>query len=162
LISYEVVSRDSFSIQECNVGSGAPCGAVYLSKGFETLLHRKLGDKAAKILNAKRLGEAMRYFETAIKYDFNPCNEACETVFEVPLPGAPDTPSIKLEDSYLQLTRLVLLSIILMSCRDEIDDVFRRVFDRILDLINNQIAEVRAKGKKLKVFPQGKCLNSCS
>jgi hypothetical protein len=105
LISYEVISRDDFSIQECNVGSGAPCGAVYLTKGFETLLRRKLGDEANTILNANRLKAAMRYFESDIKFSFNPCDDACDDEYNVPIPGAPDNPSIKLEDGFLALTK---------------------------------------------------------
>jgi hypothetical protein len=104
LISYEVISRDPFSIEECTVGSGAPCGAVYLNKGFESLLRRKLGAKANSVLTPNRLREAMRYFDTGVKCSFNRCNEACETEFDVPLPGAADSPDINLEDGYLKLT----------------------------------------------------------
>jgi hypothetical protein len=75
------------------------------------MLRRKLGDQADTILAPQRLREAMRFFETSIKYVFNPCSESCETEFDVPLPGAPDTPSIKLEDGFLQLTKLHLIQL---------------------------------------------------
>jgi hypothetical protein len=71
------------------------------------MLRRKLDDKADRILTPPRLREAMRYFETTIKYAFNPCSDSCETEFDVPLPGAPDTPDIKLEDGFLQLTKFL-------------------------------------------------------
>ena len=61
------------------------------------MLRRKLGDQADTILAPQRLREAMRFFETSIKYVFNPCSESC------------DTPSIKLEDGFLQLTKLHLI-----------------------------------------------------
>jgi len=105
LISYEVISPDDFSIQECNVGSGAPCGAVYLTKGFETLLRRKLGDDANSILTPNRLKAAMRYFESEIKFTFNPCVDGCEDEFNVPLNGATDNPNLKLEDGFLSLNK---------------------------------------------------------
>lgn len=86
------------------MGSGAACGAIFLHKGFEALLRAKLGRWADSILTDRNLGEAMRYFESAVKRTFNPHDEACETEFEVPMGGAEDVPSIGLEEGYLKLS----------------------------------------------------------
>jgi hypothetical protein len=105
LISYEIISRDPFSIDECNVGSGGQYGAMFLNKNFEMLLRRKLGDQAATILTAKRINEAIRFFENNIKRVFNPYDSMCETEFEVPLNNVPDIPDIGLQDGYLKLSK---------------------------------------------------------
>jgi hypothetical protein len=107
LISYVVISREPFSVEECNVGSGAACGAIYLHQGFEKLLRDKVGAQAKTILTERRVNEALRYFENAIKRAFNPYEEACETEFEIPMAGAPDVPALGLEEGYLKLSRSV-------------------------------------------------------
>jgi hypothetical protein len=86
------------------VGSGAACGAIFLHKGFETLLRQKLGSLANSVLTQKRLGAAMRYFETSVKRTFNPYDPNCETEFEVPMGGVADNSSIGLQEGYLTLT----------------------------------------------------------
>jgi hypothetical protein len=99
------VSRDPFSVEECNEGSGAACGAIFLNKGFEDLLRKKLGNQANAILTVRRLSEAIRYFENSIKRAFNPFDDACDDEYDIPLSGARDMPSIDLEDGYLKLSK---------------------------------------------------------
>ena len=99
------MSRDPFSVEECNEGSGAACGAIFLNKGFENLLRTKLGDQANTILTARRLNEAIRYFENSIKRAFNPFDDACDDEYDIPLSGARDMPGIDLEDGYLKLSK---------------------------------------------------------
>jgi hypothetical protein len=114
LISYEVVGLEPFSIEECNVGSGAACGAVFLNKGFEDLLREKLGGKAESILTSKRLVEAVRFFESSIKVAFNPYDEYTEDEFEVPMGSIGDVLEIGLEDGYLKLSKFIGIMTILM------------------------------------------------
>ena len=98
-------SRRPFIINECARGSGGTGGAQYLNAGFERLIRKKLGTRANEILNGKCLTEALRNFETTIKCQFNPLSEGCDSEFEIPVPGAPDIPSIGLESGYLKLTK---------------------------------------------------------
>jgi hypothetical protein len=105
LISYEVVCREPFVVEECNVGSGAACGAIFLNKGFEELLRKKLGGRAPSILTSKRLAQAMRFFESSIKAAFNPYDDYSGNNFDVPIGTVVDIPEIGLEDGYLTLTR---------------------------------------------------------
>lgn len=107
MISYEVVSLAPFCVEECNVGSGAACGAVFLNKGFEELLCQKFGEKAETILTSRRLAEAVRFFENSIKVAFNPYDEWSENEFDVPLGAVDDIPEIGLEDGYLKLSKFV-------------------------------------------------------
>ena len=103
-----VISRDPFQVEECNEGSGAACGAIFLDKGFGDLLCRKLGALAASTLTARRLNEAIKYFENSIKRAFNPFDEAsCEAEYDIPLSGLKDIPSIGLEDGYLKLSKFL-------------------------------------------------------
>jgi hypothetical protein len=92
-------------VEECNQGSGAACGALFLNKGFEDLLRRKLGDLTESVLKPKRLEEALRYFENSIKRAFNPFDASCDEEYEIPLSGARDVPRIGLEDGYLKLSK---------------------------------------------------------
>jgi hypothetical protein len=105
LISYFVASRDPFEIEECNVGTGAACGAVFLNRGFEAMLRKKLGSKATTILTERRLGDAMRYFESSIKRNFNPYDADGDDEYELPMGGLDQ---IGINDDYLKLTKYSL------------------------------------------------------
>ena len=92
-------------VEECNEGSGAACGAIFLNKGFENLLRKKLGQHAKTILSTRRLVEAIRYFENSIKRAFNPYDPSCDDEYDIPLSGAKDVPEIGLEDGYFKLSK---------------------------------------------------------
>jgi hypothetical protein len=51
------------------------------------------------------LANAVKSFEGAMKFQFDPFSEDCDAEFEVPLRGAPDIPKIGLEDGYLKISR---------------------------------------------------------
>lgn len=140
--SYKVISLYPFSIEGSTVESGAACGDIFLNKGFESLLHRKLGAQANSILTRKRLKYAIRYFDRSIKYSF-PYDEYCDTEYDVPLPGAPDVLAIGLEDGYLKLSKF-RNSCTSFNARDDIQSVFRPIFDKIYDLINQKMLAVEA------------------
>jgi hypothetical protein len=78
---------------------------MYLNKGFEALLRKKLGPQADTILTPRRLKASMTYFESSIKCNFNPYDEACDMEYEVPLSGTIDIPEIGLEEGYMKLSR---------------------------------------------------------
>lgn len=105
LIAYEMVERQPFSVRECTAGTGAACGAVFLNRNFEKLLHERLDPHDPKVLTPKRLMEAVRNFEGNLKFSFDPFSEECEDEFEVPLPGAPDIPRVGLEEGYIKLSK---------------------------------------------------------
>ena len=137
MISYEVVGLEPFSIEECNVGSGAACGAVFLNKGFEDLLREKLGGRAESILTSKRLAEAVRFFESSIKVAFNPYDEYTEDEFDVPM-GA-------IERCSRDWPRRRVFEIVEVhwcyddfnGVRDDIEGIFQPIFDQIYDLIRS-------------------------
>lgn len=105
LISYELVSRHPFKVKECTTGTGEACGAVFVTRNFEKLLHERLGPHSQKVLTPKRMMEAVRNFDGNLKLNFDPYDESCDKEFEIPLPGAPDIPSVGLEEGYLKLSK---------------------------------------------------------
>ena len=107
MIAYEIITRSPFQIQEANVGSGAACGATYLNRGFESLLRRKLGDQAVRILTPKRLREAMRYYENDVKAAFNPLDPNCEIDFDIPIPGVEDDDELGISEGFLKISKYV-------------------------------------------------------
>lgn len=87
-------------------GTGAACGSIFLTKNFEKLLRDHLGPHCQKVLTPKRLMEAVKHFEGQLKLNFDPYDQTyCDNEFEIPLPGAPDIPSVNLETGYLKLTK---------------------------------------------------------
>jgi hypothetical protein len=99
------VSHDPFQVEECNQGTGAACGAIFLNLNFENLLRKKLGHHSKRLLTDKRLLSAINFFEGSIKRNFNPYDPNCEKEFEVPLTGSESIPEIGLEDGYLMLSK---------------------------------------------------------
>jgi hypothetical protein len=102
LIAYKVVSHHPFRVEECTVGTGAACGAIYLDKGFEALIKRKFEEVG---LDQKRLADLLRQFDTSIKRNFNPYDPSAETDFELAISGVRDMPQIGLRDGYLLLPK---------------------------------------------------------
>jgi hypothetical protein len=101
-----VVSKTPFAVEECTIGTGAACGSIYLDQGFENLLKGRFGKAWEKVLTPKRLIEAVRYFDSSIKCEFNPLDpSAADAEFEVPMHGVDDIPWIGCEDGYLRLTK---------------------------------------------------------
>lgn len=92
-------------MEECTVGTGAACGAIYLDRGFEELLQKKFERVGANILDEKRLTGLVRQFDQAIKRQFNPLDEFSETEFEISLSGVEDMPEIGLRDGYLLISK---------------------------------------------------------
>jgi hypothetical protein len=108
LIAYKVKSQSPFQVEECSVGTGAACGAVYLDQNFEKLIRDRFGDKADAVLTDRRLKDMVRNFDMQIKRVFNPFDARCDSEFELPVTGVSDMPEINLEDGYLTLTRFGL------------------------------------------------------
>lgn len=104
MIAYEIITKEPFRIKECTGGSGGVCGALFLTRNFQDFIHHHLGEHS-HLLTAKRLEAAVKYFEGDLKFYFDPYSENCEDFYEVPLRGAPDIPSIGLEEGYLKISK---------------------------------------------------------
>lgn len=105
MISYELVSTEPFRLKECSTGTGAACGAIFLTDNFEKLLHQRLGARSQEVLTPKRLDYAVKSFEGYLKCNFDFFSEDCEKEFDIPLPGAPDIPEIGLNDGEISLSK---------------------------------------------------------
>ena len=104
LISYQSITKNPFHIKECTAGTGGACGAVYLTRNFEGFIYKRLGSRK-DVLTGKMLSNAVRSFEGAIKFQFDPYSDDGNLEYEIPLRGAPDMPNIGLEDGYLKVSR---------------------------------------------------------
>lgn len=144
-----MISQTPFRIEECTVGTGAACGAIYLDQGFETWLRNKFGEVRIH-LDERRVTELCRHFDNSIKLQFNPFDPLAETEFEIPISGIQDLPSIGLQDGYLIVTRS---SYDYRSYnRADLQPVFDNIFNQILRLVKDQIDTVRFQyGERIKV-----------
>jgi hypothetical protein len=100
-----VVGRSPFLLKECTVGTGAACGSMFLNRGFEDLLRRKLGRWADEVLTTSCLEEAFSMFDTRVKCQFNPLSGDCEREYRIPLPGAPNVVHLGLDGGFLRLSK---------------------------------------------------------
>ena len=92
-------------MEECTVGTGAACGAIYLDQGFERLLRRRFEGAGAGHLTDKRLADLLRQFDGTIKRQFNPLDPSAERDFEISVSGLVDMPNIGLRDGYMTLSQ---------------------------------------------------------
>jgi len=99
------VSQHPFSVEECTVGTGATCGAIYLDEGFENLIRNIFRRVGIQKIEKKILGELLRSFQSQIKTQFDPMTPDALNEYEVAVPGIPDMPQIGLRDGYLALTK---------------------------------------------------------
>jgi hypothetical protein len=104
LIVYEVVNMYPFEVEECTIGSGAPCGAIYLNQRFEALVQNRFERAGIDLRGDRRLAGLVQYFEISIKCQFNPFDPMATEIFEIPI-GWQDNPLIGVRDGLLTLTR---------------------------------------------------------
>ena len=104
LITYKVVNLHPFKVEECTVGTGAACGAIYLDQGFETFIREKFETVGISLRGDKRLAALVRQFDSSIKRQFNPFDPILETDFEIAI-GIQNEPLIGLRDGYLTLAK---------------------------------------------------------
>jgi hypothetical protein len=100
-----VLSLDPFKVEECTVGTGAACGAIYLDQAFEKLMLSKF-DTAGLDLGEKRLAGLRDFFATTIKHRFNPFDTQVQSEYDFNV-GLQDTPAIDLKDGYLTLKKYI-------------------------------------------------------
>ena len=103
LITYKVVNMYPFEVEECTIGTGAACGAIYLDRQFENLIRGRF-ESVGINLDDRRLADIVRHFDGTIKCQFNPFDPVVDNDFEISV-GMPDMPLIGLRDNYLTLTR---------------------------------------------------------
>lgn len=90
---------------ECTDGTGGLCGAISLDNAFENYIRKRLAYNQS-LLSVRRLAEIRRWFEQ-FRLHFNPLDsvDMHEQIFEVPIFGAADDPTIGPKDDYLVVKR---------------------------------------------------------
>jgi hypothetical protein len=108
LICYQLDNFPKFSIDPCSTPTGGFCGAMYLDIGFQKFVRNKLGSSYANILTPDQLIKVNKYFEDAIKVEFDPTKPTYpegQFDFQIPFPGVPDVPGIGLRSGYLEVKK---------------------------------------------------------
>ncbi|KAI9890224.1 MAG: hypothetical protein M1814_004386 [Vezdaea aestivalis] len=140
LLSYKVKTvNPDFQIEEAAVGTGDKCGSTFIDRAFRPWLKKKIGDVAYKRISDDKLQEGSkirREFE-AIKHRFDgtPMNQY------VTLPrqaGLDDDPSIGLQEGDLKIGL------------EDLTEMFEFSVNRSLELIDGQVADIQAKGARVK------------
>ncbi|KAL7275881.1 hypothetical protein RUND412_001158 [Rhizina undulata] len=135
LVSYKIDKLDPLVVKEAVGGSGSLCGSVFVNDQFEKYVRELLGESVVNKMRPVAKREMMRQWEERVKFKFSD-SEDIES-FEVYIPGVPDNETIGLEGGFLLLSRTAVRSI------------FDPVIDKIVDLVDDQIRNVRKKGGKI-------------
>jgi hypothetical protein len=134
------------------LGSGAACGSIYLTKGFEKFLRQRLGATSNVLDDPMVAKGANDMFESFIKCSFDPDEDEDEDEeYNIPLNSVADIPSINLMRGYLKLSTFTRSRLI--NDRSHIDSIFKPVFQQIYELVKGQLDGVAATGSPAKVGP---------
>lgn len=93
------------------------------------------------------LSNAVKAFEGAIKFQFDPFDDDCDTEYEIPLRGAPNIPSIGLEEGYLKISKYVSSPSKSKERNELMQSVFVPGFSKISELVQDQIRKVESTYK---------------
>ncbi|KAH8591766.1 hypothetical protein B0O99DRAFT_654237 [Bisporella sp. PMI_857] len=137
LIAYEVEDELPLTMKELTVTTGDSCGSTATNRNFNNILQSKLrlmrlpqGSKTASRVYAKCTID----FENRIRHDFR--NNGQKWAVDVGIEA--DYPEVGIEEGYMVFTN------------DEVLACFEPVVNRIIELIRNQIIDVRGKHKILQ------------
>ncbi|OLL25235.1 Heat shock protein 12A [Neolecta irregularis DAH-3] len=129
LISYQVTNALPLQIKEITVGTGGLCGATYLEHEFEKLLRKRLSKFGDKFLNERGLSSLFREFNDYLKVNFGEDDD--EDEFNITLCGCDIDED---EEAGISVGCLIF-------SRAEMVSVFDPVINKVIDLIENQIAK---------------------
>ncbi|KAL7268268.1 hypothetical protein RUND412_009117 [Rhizina undulata] len=138
LVSYKIVQLDPMAVSEVVGGSGGLCGSVFINQKFDEHIRNLLGDDTIDKMKPVARKEMMRQWEEKVKFKFADSEDT--KFYDVVLPGVPDNDEKGLQAGFLSLSRAT------------VKNIFDPVVDRIVDLVNEQIRNVRAKGQKVSAI----------
>ncbi|KAI5787710.1 hypothetical protein DFH27DRAFT_486901 [Peziza echinospora] len=151
LISYKITSLNPLRLNECVVGSGGLCGAVYLDRRFEEFVVRRLGKETFDGMSHRARFQMNQYWETYIKREFNDGDgdedgaegaggvslvddgddeEGGGADFHVPVVGIADSAEKGVYAGFLHVTR------------DEVREIFEPIVTQVIELISKQVIDV--------------------
>lgn len=146
-VTYEVKSRDPLRVERCAAVSVASCGSAEVTRRFMSIVEskiKKLGLSDLTMAKSRLRARCRLQFERHIKlefgrHDFQPPPGIPRGVWAAYVGGDAEFPEADLEEGYM------------MFSNEEIYSCFDPVVDRTIELIENQIAAVRAQNKGLQV-----------
>lgn len=128
-----ISSVDPLSLDECVVGSGALCGAVYLDRRFEDFVVQRIGKETYDGMSDRAKFQMHQYWETYIKREYKDLTEGEDEGaqdFFVPLPGVADNVENGVQEGFLTVTRA------------EVKEIFEPIVSQVIELISKQVVEV--------------------
>lgn len=140
LITYRITKLDPLAVEESVVGTGGMCGSVFLNFAFERLVEARLGktDFDKMKLKPRIWQPALRHFDEYVKRQYSEYGDLQE--FNIPFTGLPDNPDAGIEDGYMVLES------------GEIKRLFDPVIQPIIKLVEDQVAQVNARGEKISAI----------
>ena len=135
LISYTVASLKPVpKIFEASLGSGRLCGSVFLNRIFDHWLRRKF--EGYLYWDEDYHAEAMKRWDSDLKKNF--MGDVSKS-HDIPVRGLPDNDRLNIRRGRLTITGAEMR-----------DVIFEPVMREIVQLVGNQIAEIRAQNKDVK------------
>jgi len=135
LIAYKIMSLKPLRVEESAVGTGGLCGSAFLNYRFEEHVRARIGaehfdDMLARKQKTWQMG--LKYFEEFVKRNFDEDEQHAEV--NVPFPGLPDDEAAGVDCGFLVMTAA------------QIKDIFEPVVKEVCDLVQGQVAGIRAAG----------------
>lgn len=163
LISYRIAAlTPKLQLDECVVGTGALCGAVYLDRRFEDFVQKRIGKDVYANMSLRALQQMWGYWETFVKREFRGLDNEFNT---------PPSSSTSLEDGGVKVATEVsnndnisddgeaedffvplpgvpdnvaigLQESFLRLSRKDVAEIFEPVVQKVLELLSGQILAV--------------------
>ncbi|KAJ5747486.1 uncharacterized protein N7511_009182 [Penicillium nucicola] len=145
LISYKIASTSPITMDEAVEGTGALCGAVLIDNAFQGLCRNRLGRRWT-LLSAIGVKEIMKdKWERTYKRQFIPKPDSKEE-YVVPIPAEAFVNTG--QDDLSQLPHIKKARIYFRQ--SDIMKAFTESFNKIDELVKEQMGKIKEKGLKLK------------
>ncbi|KAF8542987.1 hypothetical protein BDD12DRAFT_727596 [Trichophaea hybrida] len=135
LISYTITNLDPLQINENVTGTGDMCGSVFLNMRFKEYIRSLIGKKVFDGLKQRSKKQMMQSWEDNVKFKFG--NNLSGEDYEVSVHGVPNNKGKNIEDDYHIIQP------------NEVQKIFDPIVDRIIKLVEQQVADVKRKGENV-------------
>ena len=139
LVSYQIEQINPLRISECVSGTGKLCGSVYLDKGFQDHIRKRIGNDSIDNMTVKAKEEMMRTWEDKVKFPFKEDSDEDDD-YEVNVRGVDDNEQMCVEGGFHKMNH------------DEIKNIFDPIINDIYGLVDAQADHVRENGQELTVI----------
>jgi hypothetical protein len=78
---------------------------MFIDRGFEAFVRRKLGPRHSDSLLPTHLKEIQEWFDVRVKKEYNPTDPRGPSEFPIPFPEVPDLPEAGIEDESMRVRK---------------------------------------------------------